>query len=152
MCMQQTQRSVMRSHIRTDHRSGGRSDFSAKLAARQCLVRRCRCMLLLFQSWYAVISASGSYSSNCSKTPRAKNANPSGLGRAIINRKAKDARQTDGSSLVRCGCIYIEASQPCLLVHNRHRSILSSAICHSGKRSRCVLEYGTIGRHRIYCR
>lgn len=28
-----------------------------------------------------------------------KNPNPSGLGRAIINRRAKDARQTEGSSL-----------------------------------------------------
>lgn len=89
---------------------------------------------------------------NCSKTPKAKNPNPSGLGRAIINRRAKDARQTEGSSLVRNCRISIEGSQPCLLVHNRHRSILSLAICHPGRRSRRILEYGTIGRHRIYCR
>jgi hypothetical protein len=105
-----------------------------------------------FQSWYAVISASGRNFLNCSKAPKAKNPNPSGLGRAIINRRAKDARQTEGSSLVRCGRISIEGSQPCLLVHNRHRSILSFAICHPGRRSRRILEYGTIGRHRIYCR
>jgi hypothetical protein len=92
------------------------------------------------------------YFFNFLKAPKTKNTNPSGLGRAIINRRTKDARQTEGSGLVRSGRISIEGSQPCLLVHNRHRTILSFAICHPGKRSRRILEYGTIGRHRIYCR
>jgi hypothetical protein len=103
-------------------------------------------------SWYAVISASRGYTFNCPKAPKAKNPNPSGLGRAIINRRAKDAHQTEGSNLVRSGRITIEGSQPCLLVHNRHRSLLSIAICHPGRGSRRILEYGTISRHRIYCR
>ena len=89
---------------------------------------------------------------NCSKAPKAKNPNPSGLGRAIINRRAKDARQTEGSGLVRSGRISIEGSQPCLLVHNRHRTVLSFAICHPGRRSGRILEYGTISGHRIYGR
>lgn len=107
---------------------------------------------LFFQSWYAVISISVIFLNDCSKVPKAKNPNPSGLGRAIINRRAKDARKTEGSSLVRSSRISIEGSQPCLLVHNRHRSILSFAVCYPGRRSRRILEYGTIGRHRIYCR
>ena len=34
------------------------------------------------------------------KPPNSKNPNPSGLGRAIINRRAKDARQLQGSGMV----------------------------------------------------
>lgn len=87
-----------------------------------------------------------------SKAPTAKNPNPSGLGRAIINRRAKDARQTERSGLVGCDRISIAAPQPCLLVHDRHRSLLSSAVCHPRKGSRRFLEYGTISRHGIHRR
>lgn len=111
--------------------------------------RSCR---VFFQSWYAVISTSRRSISNILKAPKAKNPNPSGLGRAIINRRAKDARQTEGSGLVRSSRISFATLQPCLLVHNRHRFILSFAICYSGKRSGRFLEYGTISRHRIYRR
>jgi hypothetical protein len=89
---------------------------------------------------------------NILKAPTAKNPNPSGLGRAIINRRAKDARQTERSGLVSCDRISIAAPQPCLLVHDRHRSLLSSAVCHPRKGSRRFLEYGTISRHRIHRR
>jgi hypothetical protein len=90
--------------------------------------------------------------SNILKAPTAKNPNPSGLGRAIINRRAKDARQTEGSGLVSCDRISIAAPQPCLLVYDRHRFFLSFAICHPRKGSRCFLEYGTISRHGIHRR
>jgi hypothetical protein len=126
MCKQTRRLWGTRSHIRTDHRPGSRAGFSATL------VRSPPCAII-FQSWYAVISDPRNYFFNCSKAPKAKNPNPSGLGRAIINRRAKDARQTGESSLVRSGRISSEGSQPCLLVHNRHRSILSFAVCHPGR-------------------
>ena len=90
--------------------------------------------------------------SNILKAPTAKNTNASGLGRAIINRRAKDARQTEVSGLVSCDRIFIAAPQSCLLVHDRHRSFLSFAVCHPRKGSRCFLEYGTTSRHGIYRR
>lgn len=147
-----TKRNDLISELITGPESAPTFQRPATLASASFAATRHIHMRLFIQSWYAVISASEGHFFNCSKAPKAKSSNASGLGRAIINRRAKDARQTDGSNLVRSGCISIEGSQPCLLVHNRHRSILSFAVCHPGRRSRRILEYGTIGRHRIYCR
>lgn len=140
-----------RSHIGSNHRPGSRAGLSATLASASfAATSTCDYSFILsimvrsdfgFQKIFF----------DCSKAPKVKSSNASGLGRAIINRRAKDARQTEASNLVCSGHISIGGSQPCLLVHNRHRSILSFAVCHPRRRFRRILEYGTIGRHRIYC-
>lgn len=82
--------------------------------------------------------------------PPKKKDTTSGLGRAIINRKAKDYREAKESGRVSPYAIILTLTHTDQ-VHHRCRQYNSTAECYTRARPRRVPEHRCAGRDRFYC-
>ena len=87
------------------------------------------------------------------QAPKGREQNPSGLGRAIINRKIKDARKAQESGLVSHDPHYRwNHGLSLCLVHDRYWYVDTTAIRDARARFGRIFEYSAACRSRVYSR